>query len=361
MKRSLKLTVLSAVTFCLPAASAGAQESMGYSVMAFEHILMGQGQVPGAKRAAEKLGIKLEVVDAQWDVNRQNAQLEDFIAKGVDAIIVNPVTAKENVPVLQKARDAGIPIIAIDTRPVGFEPEAYVAFDGFVGSYAVGSKAARDMQCKGKYAIIWAVGNEQGASRVRGFKAGLEDTCSKLGLPFNMELEGEYSGASLPLRETARKIAEQLLTRYPKGELNMIWGQTDEWANGAYLATQAAGREDVLIYSMDNNPDTRQFIAEGKNFIATTTMPVLEMGAIAVDLAHRILNKQPYKTEILLNQQLVTQENVALDIKYGWPDGAHKPTYSIYMFADEFVVPLENHPYNSIEAATAPPASFVPK
>ncbi len=263
MKSAITIGLVAFASTLLAMAQARASDNftIGYAVMGYNHPLF-QAMMAGADQAAKNLGVKLDKVDAQFDVNRQIAQIEDFVTRKVSALLVNPVTAKETVPALKKAQAAGIPVIAIDTRPVGFEPDAFVSMNHYQGGYIIGWKVADDLKCNGTWAAIWAIGNEQAASRMRGFKAGMDENCKVKGLANNFKMEGDYSGITGPLRETSRQIAQTLLTKYKPGELTFIFGQTDEFANGAYLATQAAGREDVKIYGMDNNEDMRAFIRE---------------------------------------------------------------------------------------------------
>jgi ribose transport system substrate-binding protein len=315
-------------------AAFGQQPTIGYAVMGYNHPLF-QAMMAGAQKGADNLGVKLEMVDAQFDVNKQIAQIQDFVTRKVDALLVNPVTAKETVPALKKAQEAGIPVVAIDTRPVGLEPDAFISMNHYQGGYVIGWKVATDLSCKGTWAPIWAIGNEQAASRMRGFEAGMDENCRVRGLKNEFKKEGEYSGITGPLRETSRQIAQTLLTKYPPGELTFIFGQTDEFANGAYLATQAASREDVKIYGMDNNEDMHAFLKEGKNMIATTAHLPVEVGKAAVQTAVNLIQKKPFNREIQLNFQLVDQENV--DFDPGW-EGTYKPSFSEFAFPEQLSV-----------------------
>lgn len=329
LKYAMTATALALVA--LPVTAGAQEKTIGYAVMGFNHPLF-QAMMDGAGQAADDLGVTVDMVDAQFDVNRQIAQIQDFTTRGVDALLVNPVTATETVPALQQAQAAGIPVIAIDTRPVGFEPDAFISMNHYQGGYVMGWRVANDLNCTGRWAPIWAIGNEQAASRMRGFEAGLDEACRVRGLANGFEKEGEYSGITGPLRETSRQIAQTLLTKYPEGELAFIFGQTDEFANGAYLATQAAGREDVKIYGMDNNEDMRAFLEEGKNMIATTAHLPVEVGKAAVQTALDIASGEPHMKEIQLNFQLVDQANVQFDP--GW-EGTYKPSFSEFAFPEQ--------------------------
>jgi ribose transport system substrate-binding protein len=349
--KAWRTCVALAAMFAAMAAPAAAQDEpvIGYAVMGYDHPLF-QAMKRGAEQTAQDLEVNLRAVDGKFDVNRQNSQIENFISQGVDALLVNPVTAKETVPSLEKAKAAGIPVIAIDTRPVGFQPDAFVTMNHYQGGYTIGWRIASDLRCEGRYAVIWAVGNEQAASRVRGFRAGMREFCQVTGQPFNLEEEGDYSGITGPLRDTARKITDTLLTKYSEGELSFVFGQTDEWANGAYLATKAANRPDVKVYGMDNNDDARAFIAENGNLVATTAHLPVEVGTAAVQVAKDIIDGKPHLPEIQLNFRIVDQENVADDP--GWT-GSYQPTFSDFATPQQLSALSESVQ----EAATTAPAS----
>lgn len=331
--------------------------TIDYFVMTMEHPLFGQGMVPGAQAAATQAGVTLRVIDANWDSNVQIGQIQAAIAQHPDAMLVNAVTANEENPAMVAAKAAGIPIIAIDTRPIGFTPDTYVAEDMFSGGVEIGELAAHNLKCTGNWASIWAVGNEQGAERVAGVKAGMQNQCNKEGLTNSLVDIGDFSGAGLPLREKARSVTNTLLAKYASGQLAMIFGQTDEWAVGAYLATQAAGREDVKVYGMDDNSTILSEIAAKKNLIATTHHDALEVGAVAVQSAIDLIEGRSVPPETLFSFQLVTQDNVQYDS--GWnPAKPMAPSYSNLFFPQQLVIPLPNHPYNSVSSAADPVAGF---
>src|SRR3546814_6386004 len=77
--------------------------------------------------AAGEQGVRLIVNDAQRAAVHQVQQVESFIAQGVDAIILNPCEMEASSPAVEKAREAGIPIINVNSE-TSAEP------DGFVGS-----------------------------------------------------------------------------------------------------------------------------------------------------------------------------------------------------------------------------------
>jgi ribose transport system substrate-binding protein len=65
----------------------------------------------GMKARAEELGITLEIGDSQQDMARQVSLAEDFIAKGVDVLIVTPVQQEGAEAIVKKAKAEGVPLV----------------------------------------------------------------------------------------------------------------------------------------------------------------------------------------------------------------------------------------------------------
>ena len=70
-----------------------------------------QNVIKGMKAHGKELGIDVEVQDSNLDIAKQVAATEDFIAKGVDVLIITPVNEEGVVPLLRKAKAANIPVV----------------------------------------------------------------------------------------------------------------------------------------------------------------------------------------------------------------------------------------------------------
>ncbi len=84
---------------------------------------------------AAKLGAKIEMADGRDDQTTQNEQIENFIAEGVNVLIINPVDRMASQPVIDKAKSAGIPVVFINREP------ASEMLDSYEKAYYVGAKA----------------------------------------------------------------------------------------------------------------------------------------------------------------------------------------------------------------------------
>ena len=128
MKKFLITTVLAAGI-----ASSASAENIGVSMALFDDnflTVLRNGMEDYAKGMD---GVTLQVEDAQNDVGKQLNQIQNFVASGVDAIIVNPVDTDATVAMSQAAADAGIPLVYVNRQPVNLdslpEKQAFVASD----------------------------------------------------------------------------------------------------------------------------------------------------------------------------------------------------------------------------------------
>src|SRR5690606_24694032 len=76
-----------------------------------------QNVIKGMEDRAEQLGIEFEVRDANLDVARMVSAAEDFIAEGVDVLIITPVNEEGAVPLVRRAREHGVPLV-LEGNPV---------------------------------------------------------------------------------------------------------------------------------------------------------------------------------------------------------------------------------------------------
>ena len=77
------------------------------------------------QQEAQQKGYELIVVSADQDVNRQTAQVEDFIVQGVAAIVLNPCDSKAIGTAIRKANEAGIPVFTNDIKYAGSDRGAH--------------------------------------------------------------------------------------------------------------------------------------------------------------------------------------------------------------------------------------------
>lgn len=252
-------------------------------------------------RQAREHGINVRVITqapaAHTAFADQVAIIEDFIQRRVSVIAVSPIEVEVIKPVLQKANEAGIPVIVVNLlEPIeGVRVASYIGFDntvaGMISGYAVldyfggpgvlgtgrkvdvkpeqyldlefwqklysGLTAAERSQIKATGAIIEGIaGGFFSTARLRGFHSVVD--------PF----PGIRIVATLPAdwnREKGIRAAEDILQANPRGSLDFIWAASNEMGLGAMLAVEAAGRQnEVKIFTNDGTPESVQRIREGR-------------------------------------------------------------------------------------------------
>jgi len=90
------------------------------------------------KTQAEALGYEVNIQDGNLDNETQVKQVENFITQKYDMIAVDPASADGIIPALQKARDAGIPVIIFDS-PTSYEDiVSYISWDSYQTGQVIG-------------------------------------------------------------------------------------------------------------------------------------------------------------------------------------------------------------------------------
>jgi ABC-type sugar transport system substrate-binding protein len=221
---------------------------------------------------AEKgLNWEIIVTDGNNDASKQTSDIEDMIMQGVDAIICCPVTADTMAPAGAIVMEAGIPFVLVNRRITS--EDFTCAITG--SNYMIGQLVADDMAAKlgekGKVALIEGT---LGASDTTDRTAGFLETIAKYP---NIEMVAQTSGDYV--KDKGMACMEDILMRVP--DLDGVFCQNDDMAQGAYLACEAAGATDVLIYGNDCYRSTLDMIKEGK-IEGTTIYPTSVQAAVDV-------------------------------------------------------------------------------
>ena len=204
----------------------------------------------------EELGAEVVTVDAGRDDQKHVAGLENLLAQEPDAIVNILGTATVIDPVFQKISEAGIPLFAVDTASdfvinnttsdntaLGMElAEQLVADIGEAGNIAVFNGFYGIHVCALRYDALTAV---------------LED------YPDVQILQPELQDVIPNTQEDARKKIQDLLQKYPEGEMSAVWACWDIPGLGTNLAIVDAGRQgDVGFYGVDGDPTVLEVMAQ---------------------------------------------------------------------------------------------------
>jgi ribose transport system substrate-binding protein len=253
----------------------------------------------GAEDAGKALGVQLSVLapPQESDVPSQIAQIEDAVAKGVDGIAIAPTDPAALAPVLQKAIDAGVKVVFIDTKG---QNEGVT----FIGTNnEAGAKLAADYMCKtlksgDKVAILQGIITQStGKARADGAHAGL----SSCGLTIVAETPAEWDKAK------GQAAMEDILTKNP--DLKAVFGSNDNMALGAVEAIKNAGLSGkILVVGFDANPDAAAAILAGEMNASVAQAPS-NMGKLGVENLLKLIQGQTLDPVIDTGTELVTKDN----------------------------------------------------
>lgn len=258
----------------------------------------------GASDEAKKLGgpnVKITTVSSNYDLNTQVGQIENFIANKTDIILVNAVDPKAIAPVLKKATDAGVVVVAFDVAASG--ADATVMSDNTAAGTTSCDYLAKHIGGKGNVVIINGPPVSSVIDRVKGCEKVLSADGIKV-LSDNQNAKGSRDGGL--------SVMQDLLTANPK--IDGVFAINDPTAIGADLAIKQAHRDDIkLITSVDGSPDGEAGLKDKASlFAATAAQNPYKMASLAIEEGYGILQgKQPKEKILLLPVPLVTKDNIA--------------------------------------------------
>ena len=215
--------------------------------------------------SGKDFGVEVTVLAPQKpdNVEEQIRLVEDAISQKVDGIIIAATDTKGLAPVVDKAVEAGIPVIGHNTPTASDKPLTFVGFDNVTAGKTIGAWVAQKLGGQGKVLILEGPpGHQNAGERKQGFLEGLQE---------GGQFEILDSQTAQWHRSEALRITEDWLQRFP--EIDAIIAANDEMALGASEAVQAAGREGIVITGFDANNDALQAIKEGKMHATIDQVP----------------------------------------------------------------------------------------
>jgi ribose transport system substrate-binding protein len=197
----------------------------------------------GLNAAAKQHNFKLNIVVGERDLSRQIGQVEEFVAKKAEAIIVCPVDSKGIGKGIKAANAAGIPVFTAGIAVQEGDVVCHVASDNLAGGRLAGEYLAKLLGGIGQIAIINQPVATSLLDRVSGFREAMA--------PYpEIEIVKDVNGDGV--RDRAMQAAADVLQAHP--QLRAIFGVDDDSALGALDAVADLDREDVIIIGYGATP-----------------------------------------------------------------------------------------------------------
>lgn len=253
-------------------------------------------------------GVELQIEDAQNDVAKQQSQIQNFIASGVSAIIVNPVDTDATAALSKAAADAGIPLVYVNREPANInelpEKQAFVASNEQESGTLETKEVCRLLNGKGKVVVMMGeLSNQAARMRTQDVKDVIAtDECK--GLTIVEEQTANWS----------RTQGADLMTNWLSAglEFDAVISNNDEMAIGAIQALKASGRsmDSVVVAGIDATQDALAAMAAG-DLDVTVFQDAAGQGKGSVDAALKLAKGEKVETKVYIPFQLVTPSNIA--------------------------------------------------
>lgn len=255
---------------------------------------------------AAKRGYELIVTDAQGQTSKQVSDVEDLIARRVDAIFLAPREFEGLAPALSAAKAAKIPVFLIDREAAGTVGEDYVTFIG--SNFVEEGQRVGDWVVKttnGKAGVVILEGTA-GSSVARDRNQGFMDAIK--GSPDIKVLASQPANFT---RAEGQKVMENLIQAHGK-DITVVYTHNDEMALGAIQALKAANMnpgKDVLVVSVDGQKSALEAIMTGDMNVTVECNP--RFGPIAFDTYEKFLRGEPIPPKIIVPDRFFDSSNAA--------------------------------------------------
>ncbi|WP_434362021.1 sugar ABC transporter substrate-binding protein [Parasalinivibrio latis] len=290
MKSILKKTALAAMLATLPLSQAAAEDVLIGLITKTNTNPFFVKMKEGAEAKATELGAKLSSFAGRFDgdTDSQVQAIENLVAAGAKGILITPSDPQALAPVVKRARDAGVLVIALDTP---FSPanvaDATFATDNFKAGVLIGKWAKAKMGDGAKDAKIALLDLSTAnitvdVMRDQGFLTGFGIDVGNPNINRD-ENDPRIVGNDVTQgsEEGGRRAMENLLQKNP--DINLVYTINEPAAAGAYEALKAVGKEkDVLIVSVDGGCPGVENVKAG--VIGATSMQFpLSMASLGVE------------------------------------------------------------------------------
>ncbi|MDP2480386.1 MAG: substrate-binding domain-containing protein [Candidatus Palauibacterales bacterium] len=302
--RTVRAFLLVAAAAATAAGCAGRKSDgrpqVGVTLLTQAHVFY-QDLQKGLQARADSDGIDLHVVAGEWDLSRQTSQVENFITRKMDAIVIAPVNSSGIVSAVQEANDAGIPVFTVDIAADGGHVVSHIASDNRQGGRLLARYLAGRLGGHGNVAILDQPTVTSVQDRVAGFREGLT------GYP-DIHVVADPA-VERGLRDVAKDKTDNLLATGKK--IDAIFGSNDDCALGALASVEASGRTGILIVGFDATPEARSAIARGTPLVADAVQHPAEIGRRAIDVIARRLRGDSVPARVAVPVGIVTRDSLA--------------------------------------------------
>ena len=267
----------------------------------------------GIQKSADGSGVTVQIEDAQNDVAKQLDQIKNFVASGVDAIIVNPVDTSATQAMSDAAAAAGVALVYVNRQPINVdtlpEKQAFVASNEVDSGTLETKEVCRLFKEAGKteanvYVMMGELSNQAAVQRT----ADIYDVIGGADCGVKINIIDEQTA------NWSRDEAQNLMTNWLStgAAFDGVIANNDEMAIGAIQAMKAASidMKSVVVGGVDATQDALAAMQAG-DLDVTVFQNAAGQGAGALDAALKLSKGEAVEKKVWVPFELVTPANVA--------------------------------------------------
>ena len=266
----------------------------------------------GIQAQADTAGLSVQIEDAQDDVAKQLDQINNFIASGVDAIIVNPVDTSATQAMSDAAAAAGVPLVYVNRQPINVDTlpdnQAFVASNESESSRQGFIEQCNQWKAAGKdevsvYVLQGQLSNQAAVQRTQNYTDVMEAG----------ECAVKVNVIDMQTANWSRDEAQNLMTNWLStgAAFDGVLANNDEMALGAIQAMKASGIDmgSVIVSGVDATQDALASMQAGELDI-TVFQNAAAQGGGALDAAVKLTAGEAVEQKVYVPFELVTPANI---------------------------------------------------
>ena len=303
MKKLVFLFLLTLISFLLFSCNKNNQpdkntKTIGVSLLTRGHIFY-RDLEEGLQVEAKKYGYELIITSADFDLGKQISQIEDFISRKVDAIIVCPVDSKGIGSGIAEANKVGIPVFTADIAAEEGKVVSHIASDNVQGGRLAGEYLAKLLNGKGNIAII----NQPAITSVLDRVAGFKDALTKFP---EIKIVADVNGQGV--RDRSLQATADVLQANPK--LDGIFGINDDSALGALDAVKQFNKKGIVIIGYDATPPAVDAILKDSPLKADVVQYPKKIGEKTISVINDYFNNKTVPKNVPVEVGIVDKETL---------------------------------------------------
>lgn len=265
----------------------------------------------GQQDAADKLGIKINMVSADSDLSKESDYVDQFVSQGVNALVICPISADSSVAAIEEAKGAGIPVVNWNCT-VNTDTDSFIGVDandlgGKTGEY-LADYIPKNFPDGCKMALLTNSSYEIGKARCKGFKDAIQPLVDAGTVTIVNEQDAES-------QDEGMTVTEQMLAANP--DIDVIWAWNQTSLLGAAAELQNEQNSKIVLTGTDMSVQLAKDM-QGSDITlqAITTQQPYQLGYQAVQNAYKLVEGQSVDKQVMIPVEVYSKDDMDAITKY---------------------------------------------